>query len=255
MPLRIMEGIHAENKRVLLLAFEGITAQELIDKADEVCFIRLTQVGRAIKTCQQKGARELILAGRVLHQKVFSFKPWHFDYTSIRLLWQLKDKRADSLLSAIAGALEKKGISVISSVHYLKQYLAKKGLLTQTAPSAQALKDIEFGLQMARGLGALDIGQTVVVKNQAVVAVEAMEGTDACIERAGQIAGPGCVVVKMAKPKQDMRFDVPVIGLTTLQKMVKAKATALAIQAEATLLIDPDLLEKADQYKIAILGM
>jgi hypothetical protein len=186
---------------------------------------------------------------------MFLYSPWRLDWTGIKVWWNLKDKRANSLLNGIVNAFANSGINVMSSIAYLQQYLAKEGVLTRKQPTRQILSDAVFGVQMAKELGRLDIGQTVVVKNQAVIAVEAMEGTDQCLERAGQIAGPGCIVVKMPKPNQDMRFDVPVIGLNTIQKLAKIKAPALVIESGRTLIIDSETIAEADRLGIVLMAL
>jgi hypothetical protein len=255
MPLRIIEGIQREGKKVLLFAFPGITTPELIAAADEVVTLQLTQLGKMIRECRRRSITEAIFAGRIEHRRVFSLSLLKFDWTSLMLWWNLKDKRADTLLKAIAETFHKKGIEVLDSTRYLQDALVHEGVLTKKEPSKAIWKEIHFGMQIARALGAVDVGQTVVVKEHAVVAVEAMEGTDACIQRAGELAGKGCVVVKLAKPQQDMRFDVPVIGVNTLQKLAKIGAVALAVEADKTLFIDSEALSVADELGLVIVAV
>jgi len=255
MPLRIMEGIRAAGRQILLIGVHGATDPALARLADHSCFLHVTQPGKAIRACLKWQAKELIMAGRVHHRTMFLYSPWRLDWTGIKVWWNLKDKRANSLLNAIVNAFANSGINVMSSITYLQQYLAKEGILTRKQPTRQILNDAVFGVQMAKELGRLDIGQTVVVKNQAVIAVEAMEGTDQCLERAGQIAGAGCIVVKMPKPNQDMRFDVPVIGVNTIQKLAKIKAPALVIESGRTLIIDSETIAEADRLGIVLMAL
>ncbi|MBJ7448802.1 MAG: UDP-2,3-diacylglucosamine diphosphatase LpxI [Parachlamydiales bacterium] len=255
MPLTIADEIHRQGGKVFLLAVPGITPQDLINKADEYIFIQLTQVGKAIRACLKHDVKELIMAGRIRHRFVFSLSFFKFDWTTLRIWLSLPDFRTDNLLHGIVDAFERKGVHVIDSTKYLKKYLAKEGLLTKLKPSSKVLDDIIFGKDIAKAMGQLDIGQTVVVKNKTIVAVEAMEGTDSCLERAGHIAGSGCVVVKMAKPNQDMRFDVPVIGINTIQKLNKIGAAALAIEKDKTLLIDAETIDIANQLGLVIVSL
>lgn len=171
------------------------------------------------------------------------------------MLKQLASKNTDGLIGAVANVLRERGIELMDSTALLQPLLARAGMLTRRAPTADERKDVEFGCRMADAIAALDVGQTIAVKEQAVVAVEAMEGTDEVIARAGRLAGPGVSVVKVAKPKQDMRFDVPVVGVATIRAMQAAGATALSVDAGKTLLIDGDaVMTAADGANIAIVG-
>lgn len=255
MPEKVMEGIHASGRRVLLLALQGVTAPYLITQADEHVVLYITELGKAIKTCLKHRVKELIMVGRVHHKNIFSISLLKLDWTAFCFWLKQRDKRADTLLNNLSLLFSSHGITLMSSVKYLKKYLAKEGVLTQKTPSPKEWSDIEFGMHLAKEMGRLDIGQTVVVKNGAVVAVEAMEGTDLCIERAGSIAGDNCVVVKMAKPNQDMRFDVPVVGLNTIEKLIKIKAKVLAIEADKTVIIDDDVIELANKHGISVVSV
>lgn len=255
MPIKVINGIHEAGKKVLLIGMKGVTPPNLTKVADYTTWGYLTQLGKAVKTCKQYGVKEVILAGRVRHTKIFSLSLLKMDWTTLTGWLKLKDKRADSIFHGIVEIFAKNGIKVMSSVHFLGKYLAKKGVLTEKKPTKKILEDILFGKDLACEIGKLDIGQTVVVKNKTVVAVEAMEGTDLCLERAGQIAGEGCVIIKMPKPKQDMRFDVPVIGVNTIEKLAKIKAPVLAIGADKTLLIDENTIEVANKLGIIIIAL
>jgi len=177
------------------------------------------------------------------------------DLTFLSVLRQLTSKNTDGLIGAVANVLRDRGIELLDSTALLQPLLARPGVLTRRAPSGDEQKDFEFGYRMADAIAALDIGQTIAVKHQAVVAVEAMEGTDEVIGRAGHLAGPGVRIIKVAKPKQDMRFDVPVVGIATIQAMRVAGANALSVDAGKTLMIDGEaILASANEAGIVIVG-
>jgi len=217
-------------------------------------WISLGQLGKCISLLKEAGATHAVMAGQVKHTKIFAggIMP---DLTFLSVLTKLTAKNTDGLIGAVAGVLRDNGIELMDSTTLLQPLLAKPGLLTRRAPTDEERKDFEFGYRMADVIAGLDIGQTIAVKHQAVVAVEAMEGTDEVIGRAGHLAGPGVRVVKVAKPEQDMRFDVPVIGLATIQAMRIAGATALSIDAGRTLVLDGDaVLASANEASITIVG-
>lgn len=251
LPLRVLEGMKKEGHRVLLLAVMG-DAHPLLEKEADKCFwLYPTQIGKAIRICQKWSAQEIVFAGRVHHKKVYNL-PWlKADLSAIKLWLSLKDKRADTMLKALCDLFQKKGIHVNSLARYLKSYIVKNEPPSRALTESEEA-DVRLGLEMARELGRLDIGQTVVVKKGAIVAVEAMEGTDSCIERAAHLAGEGIVVVKLAKPGQDMRFDLPVIGKNTIEKLIKLKAKVLALQAEKTIVIDDEVYLLAKEHGIAL---
>lgn len=255
MPRLIIEGIKSSGRKVFLLAIKGITSQSLANLADEVVWLHLTQLGKAKKKCSKRKIKEIVMAGRVHHRAIFSLSLFRMDWTTLQICWNMPDWRADTILKSIADLFAKAGITLINSVRYLKSYLSREGVLTKKQPSAKSMKDISFGIRIAKEIGRLDIGQTVVIKNQTIVAVEAMEGTDQCLDRAGKIAGSQCVVIKMPKPQQDMRFDVPIIGINTIEKLAKINAAALAIEAGRTLIIDKQTIHMANQMGIAIVAL
>jgi DUF1009 family protein len=193
------------------------------------------------------------MAGQVKHAKIFSgIIP---DLTLLSVLTKLRARNTDALISAVAEVLKGEGIELLNSTAFLEPLLAKSGTLGGRQPTAEELDDFAFGYRMADAVAALDIGQTTVVKDKAVVAVEAMEGTDVVIRRAGEIAGPGTRIVKVAKPNQDMRFDVPVVGVATIEMMKAAGATAISIDAGKTLVMDgARFFEAADAAGIAVIG-
>ncbi len=255
MPLRLVEEIHRSGKKVLLLGIKGITPPSLAQKADLSYWAHITQLGKARRLCQKHEVKEAVMAGLIRHNEIFKVSIFLMDWVTLKALFTAKDLRANSICLKVIQIFSEKGIHFLSTVELLKRYLVPKGLMSDKKPNQKQMQDIEFGLKIARELGRLDIGQTVVVKNKTVVALEAMEGTDQCLQRAGDIAGPGCVVIKLPKPGQDNRFDVPVVGLNTLQKLVKIKASVLAIVANKTLVIDPEVKVFAKRANLAVLSI
>lgn len=215
--------------------------------------VSLGHLGKCIKILRQAGVSQAVMAGQVKHAKIFSgIVP---DLTLLSVLTKLKARNTDALISAVAEVMRKEGIELLDSTVFLGPLLAREGQLTRRGPDDAERADLAFGYRMADEIAGLDIGQTIVVKDKAVVAVEAMEGTDAAIARAGELAGGGIRVVKVAKPNQDMRFDVPVVGIATVEAMRRAGATALSVDAGRTLVIDGDQVFKAaDEAGITIVG-
>lgn len=255
MPIKVIEELKAAGKKVLLLGIKGVTPENLTEKVDQVVWGGITRLGKARSICLKYEVKEAIMAGLIKHNNIFSLSLLSMDFVTLKAFLSLPDLRADTICKKVIDIFEKKGISFINTTEVLKRYLAVKGVLTQKKPSKKTLENIEFGLKLAKELGRLDIGQCVVVKDRSVVALEAMEGTDQCIQRAGDIAGKGCIVIKLSKPSQDTRFDVPVIGRNTIEKLIKIKAEAIAIEANRTLIIDNEVIELANQNKIAILSI
>lgn len=253
-PFLVAQAAKRQGRRVVLIRLKEETDEGLEDLVDETHEVSLGQLGTCISALQKAGAREAIMAGQVRHLQIFSgIVP---DLTLMGVLARLAFKNTDSLIGGVADALERGGIRLISSVTLLADQLADEGTMAGKKPSSDEQKAIEYGVRIASELGRLDLGQTVAVKDRAVVALEAMEGTDEVIARAGRIAGPGIVVVKMAKPRQDMRFDVPVVGVKTLEALLAARATVLAVEANKTLLLDkPAFLARAAELGIAVVGV
>jgi DUF1009 family protein len=216
-------------------------------------WVSLGQLGRCITLLKSAGISQAVMAGQVRHVRIFSgIIP---DLTLLSVLRRLKSRNTDALISAVADVMRDEGIDLLDSTAFLAPLLARDGVLGLRAPTAEEEADFAFGYRMADAIAALDIGQTVAVKHAAVVAVEAMEGTDEVIGRAGHLAGPGVRIVKVAKPNQDMRFDVPVVGLATIQAMRTAGATALSIDAGRTLVLDGEhVFACANEASIAIVG-
>ncbi len=250
LPELIAEQLRADGCKVLVISLERTDLP-----AEKTVCLEPVQVGRAIALCREFGAHGILFAGRILHSRIYRLSWWKVDWQTLRIWLTLPDKRADTILSAIANAFTKKGIPVLPLPRFLRKYMAQEGLLAGPCLSGGQQGDVELGWRVAKGLGALDVGQTVAVKKGAVVAVEAMEGTDQCIERAGQLAGEGLVVVKVAKPNQDERFDMPVVGMNTIEKLIKARASVLAIQAAKTVLLDPEALKRADEAGITVVAL
>jgi DUF1009 family protein len=216
-------------------------------------YISLGQLGQCIKVLKAAGITQAVMAGQVKHAKIFSnIMP---DMTLMSVLFKLKSKNTDALIAAVAEVMKEKGIDLMDSTAFLGPLLARAGVMTTRRPTENDAADFEFGYRMADAIAGLDIGQTIVVKDRAVVAVEAMEGTDDVIARAGRLAGAGTVVVKVAKPNQDMRFDVPVVGLPTIASMKAAGAVALSLDAGKALMLDGDaFLRAADEAGITVVG-
>jgi UDP-2,3-diacylglucosamine hydrolase len=217
-------------------------------------WVSIGQLGTCIRLLSEAGVSHAVMAGQVKHTKIFAggIRP---DATLMGLLARLPFRNTDGLIGAVAGVLRDHGIELIDSTALLKPMLAVAGVMTRRAPTAEERQDFEFGYTMADVIAGLDIGQTIAVKHKAVVAVEAMEGTDEVIGRAGHLAGPGVRIVKVAKPKQDMRFDVPVVGLATIQAMRVAGASALSIDAGRTLIFEREaMIASADEAGITIVG-
>ena len=256
-PFLALQGARSLGHDVTVVAVKEEAFPELEDAARDagadLHWVSLGHLGKCIKVLRQADVRQAIMAGQVKHAKIFSgIIP---DLTLLSVLTKLRSRNTDALISAVADVLRDEGIELLNSTAFLEPLLARPGTLTRRAPTADELEDLEFGYRMADAVAALDIGQTIVVKDKAVVAVEAMEGTDAVIRRGGEIAGPGSRVVKVAKPAQDMRFDVPVVGVTTVETLKHAGATAISIDAGKTLIVDGDrFFDAANTAGIAVVG-
>jgi DUF1009 family protein len=279
-PLLLLDAARAQGAQVVVAAIKEETSPLIADRgAAAVYWLSLGELGKLIDTFKREGVSTAIMAGQVKHKQIFSaIRP---DWRLAKVLFSLGTKNTDSLIGAVAKVLEDEGIHLISSTSYLEPLLARPGVLSRRAPSEAEQKNIEYGRQVARHLAQYDIGQTVVIAESACVAVEAMEGTDATILRAGEImkstastptrANPARVgdpahegesvlsraltVVKVAKPNQDMRFDVPVIGLKTIETMQRAGATCLAVDAGKCLFLDGEkIVEAADKAGLAIVA-
>jgi len=267
-PFVLLDAARAHGLSVVVAAIREETDPEIdaraaADPAIRVHWLSLGELSHLIDTFHAEGVTRVVMAGQVKHTQIFSnIRP---DWRLAKLLLNLRTRNTDMLLGAVAKVLADEGIELVSSTQYLEPLLATHGVLTQRAPSDDERKDIAYGRTLARGLAAFDLGQTVVIAAQACVAVEAMEGTDAAIDRAGSLMhrlddaastlSRALTVVKVAKPAQDMRFDVPVIGLATIEAMARAGATCLAVDAGRTLLFDAAaIVAAADRTGIALVA-
>jgi DUF1009 family protein len=234
-------------------AFPDLAAAAARSRAAALHWVSLGQLGQCINLLKSAGVTQAVMAGQVKHTKLFAdIVP---DLTLMGVLMRLKSRNTDALISGIADLLRTKGIELLDSTAFLAPLLAGEGVLTACAPDAGQRADLDFGLRIADTIAGLDIGQTIAVKSAAVVAIEAMEGTDQVIARAGQLAGPGVRIIKVAKPNQDMRFDVPVIGVSTIAAMKAAGADALSVDGGKTLMIDGDaIVRAANEAGITIVG-
>jgi DUF1009 family protein len=253
-PFLVAAGARRAGRRVIAVAIREETAPDLGEVVDEIHWVGLGQLGRCIDALRGAGAREAVMAGQVKHRQIFSdIVP---DLKLMGVLARLAFRNTDSLIGAVAETLGREGITLLPSTAFIEDQLAGAGTMSRRRPSGDEKADVEYGRKVARVLAEMDLGQTVVVKSRAAVALEAMEGTDETIRRAGRLAGPGTTVVKVAKPRQDMRFDVPVVGAGTIEAMREAGAAVLALDAGKTLLLDKaDFLSKADEAGLAVVGM
>lgn len=257
-PFLVLDAARAMGHHVTIIALKEETFKDLNDAATrakvDIHWISIGELGTCLSLLKRAQVTHAVMAGQVKHTKIFAggIVP---DLTFLSVLRKLRFRNTDGLIGAVAEVLRDHGIELMDSTALLGPLLARPGILTDRGPNEAEQKDLEFGYRMADAVAALDIGQTIAVKHLAVVAVEAMEGTDEVIGRAGYLAGPGVSIVKVAKPKQDMRFDVPVIGLATVQAMRVAGASALSVDAGKTLVFDGDAVRaSADEGGIAIVG-
>lgn len=253
-PFLVAAAARARGLRVVAIGLREETDRELEAAVDELHWVGLGELGRAIDALQGAGVSRAVLAGQVQHRQIFAgIRP---DLKLMGVLARLAFKNTDSLIGGVADALERHGIRVLSSTELLQEQLASAGAMTRRQPTPAEREDVAYGVRIARVLTGHDLGQTVVVKQRAAVALEAMEGTDETIRRAGRLAGAGCVVVKLAKPRQDPRFDVPVVGEGTLASMSEAGAAVLAVEAGHTLLLERrHFLERAEAAGMCVFGV
>ena len=255
LPETIAKEAKKQGYNVVIIALEPV-ADSFNGSADKVYKINVGKFGKLIDTLKKEGITEVIMAGKVSKTLLYKNKTIIPDVRAIKLIMRLPDRKDDTILQAITNELETEGIRLLETAHFTKELLITEGIHTKRKPTKDEKKDIEFGFRIAKEIGRLDIGQTVVVKDRAVMAVEAIEGTDQAIKRGGELAGKGAVVVKVGKPQQDMRYDVPVIGLETLKTMQSVEATVLAVEAGTTIVVDrDDVIGFANKHKISILGV
>jgi DUF1009 family protein len=257
-PFLVLRAARQLGHDVVAVAITGEADPDLDRLARElggttVAWVELGQLGKCIKTLKAGGVSQAVMAGQVKHVKLFGgVLP---DLTLLSVLTKLKANNTDALIAAVAEVLQDHGIALMNSTDLLSDLVARAGVLSEAQPTESMRADFEFGYRIADAIAGLDVGQTVVVKDRAVVAVEGMEGTDAAIARAGQLAGAGTRVVKVAKPQQDMRFDVPVVGVATIAAMAQAGADGLSIDAGRTLILDGDDFRRAaNRAGIVVVG-
>jgi DUF1009 family protein len=239
---------------VVAVALEHLADKKLASHVDEIKWVNVGKLGTIIESLKRAGIERAVMAGKVPKALLYrgNVTP---DLRAMKLLFTLRDKSDDSILLAITKELEKDGITLLNTTDFCQDMLTPEGLLTEEGLTEDEWRDIRFGWKIAREMGRLDIGQTVVVKGQAVMAVEAIEGTDEAITRGGSYAHEGAVVVKVSKPHQDMRFDVPVVGLDTLRAMIEVKARVLALEAKKSIMLRKKLLlREAEEAGISVIG-
>ncbi len=257
-PFLVLDAARSLGYDVTIIALKEEASLEIDDAAARepkatVHWISIGQLGTFLKILKDAGLTQAVMAGQVKHIKIFGgFVP---DLTAMSLLSRVKAMNTDALIAAVADLMQDHGVELINSTAFLEPLLAEAGQLSDRVPNEAERKDLEFGYRMADAIAGLDIGQTIAVKHQAVVAVEAMEGTDETIARAGRLAGAGVAIVKVAKPNQDMRFDVPIVGLATIQAMRLAGAKVLSLDAGRALIFDREaFFASANEAGIAIVG-
>jgi DUF1009 family protein len=253
-PIAFARAAKQKGMQVIAVAHEGETLPELSQWVDGIFWIKVGQLGKLISIFKEQGVKDALMAGGI--KKTRLFDGGMPDLRGMALLAKMVYKKDDSILRAVAEELESEGITIRESTLYLDSILATPGVLTKRRPTKDEQKDIDFGWHLAKEIGKLDIGQTVLVKDQAVLAVEAIEGTDEAIRRGGSLCGQGAVVVKVCKPQQDLRFDLPAIGTQTIQTMKQVKAACLAVEAGKTIIIDKEIVVRdADAAGITMVAI
>jgi UDP-2,3-diacylglucosamine hydrolase len=234
-------------------AFEGETRPDLAELADSISWMRVGQLGRLLKFFEKAGVRQAIMAGQIAPKNLFDLRP---DFKALLIIGSLKERNAQTLFGAVADELGKAGVELLPATTYLEEALAPLGLIAGPKPNKRVIHDIEFGFQIAKETSRLDIGQTVIVRNGTVLAIEAFEGTNEAVRRGGGLCKGGAVMVKVSKPKQDFRFDVPVIGCETIEVAITSGVNVIAIEARKTLLLDPEAVKSlANQNQVTIYGL
>lgn len=252
-PFLVLEGAKKAGASLSVVAIKEETDKSIEDFAENVIWVGIGQLGKMISFFKSEGVTKAIMAGQVKHVQIFSGAlP---DLRMVKMLFGLRQRNTDALIGGVADEMAKEGIELIDSTYFIKDQLAQEGVLTRRKPDATERGNIEYGLKVAGEIARLDLGQTIVVRAKACVAVEAMEGTDAVIRRAGELAKGKLTVIKVAKPNQDMRFDVPVVGIPTINMMIEAGATCLCLTTNKTLIFDKeDMLALANQHKISVVA-
>lgn len=238
-PLLFAASAKKQGCKIIAIAIKGDTSLKLKKFVDKIYWLKLSEFHKMFDIFKAEAVESVVMAGQISPRRLFSKEVRNSPELS-QILDALKDKKADTLFGAVAKRLEAAGLTLLDSTTFIEEYLPKKGTLTKQEPDFNTWEDIYFGLNLAKAVASLDIGQTVAVKSKTIVAVEAFEGTDNLIRRSGKIGRGQVVIVKVSKPKQDMRFDIPVIGLNTIKNLVRAKCSCLAFEAGKTLFIDQE---------------
>lgn len=248
------ESARSEGLEVVAVAHRGETMPELAGVVEKILWIKLGQLGKLVDFFKDEGVNEVVMAGGIDKKNIYR-KVWP-DMKALSLWSKLRNRLDDGILRAVAGILEDEGIKVVESTMFLKSLMAPKGTLTKRSPEEHEQKDVDFGWKIAKEIGGLDIGQCIVVKDLVVVAVEAIEGTDETIRRGGKLAKKGAIVVKVLKPNQDLRFDLPAVGLQTIRTMLEVEASCLAIEAGSVIMFEKEeMIREADRNGIAIVAL
>lgn len=253
-PFAITRGARrAGVKRIAVAAFVGETREELAKEVDDIAWLRVGQLGKLLNFVAKSGAQRAVMAGQIAPKHLFDLRP---DFKALFLLAKLKRRNAETIFRAIGEELEKADCPLISAITYMDDHLAGTGHLFGPKPKARVEEDLRFGHEIAKEVSRLDIGQTVVVKNGTVLAVEGFEGTNECLRRGGQLGRGDAIMVKVSKPGQDLRFDVPVIGPVTLQTCREAGIRVIGVEAGQTIILDrEEVATLATQHKITIFGL
>ena len=253
-PIEVAENARARGLKVVTVALRGEADKRIEELSDQTVWIGVGQLGKLIKTLKRAGARQAAFAGGVT--RVNFVDGFRIDWCGLRMLSRMRSFNDDSMLRNVIGEVERSGITVVSASMLLEKSVPTPGVLTNRGLSAEEVDNARIGWDAARAIGSLDIGQSIVVRNKTVVAVEAVEGTDKTIERAGAVRGEGGVLVKLAKPIQDLRVDLPAIGERTIELMHESRISALVIEAHRSILLDPQaIINKANALKIAIIAV
>ena len=240
-------------KRIVACAFENETSEDLSKLVDQIEWMRVGQLGKMLRFLKESGAKQAVMSGQIAPKNLFDLRP---DIKAVLLLGKLRERNAESIFGAIADSMKGTGVELIPATSYMEEALAPVGLVAGPAPSRKTLADLEFGMRIAKETSRLDIGQTVVVKRGTVLAVEAFEGTNAAVLRGGELGKKDAVVVKVSKPRQDLRFDVPVIGPVTIQTAADARIAAIGVESGKTLLLEPEKLRRlAAAHSISVFGL
>jgi len=254
LPIAVASDARSQGYKVMAVALEPLADTTLSSYVDEIKWVNVGKLGKLIDSLKDYGIKEAVMAGKVSKTLLYKSRITP-PLRAVKLLFSLKDKKDDSILLAITKELEEEGIHLLDITRFSSGLLMPEGVITKRKPTADEWKDIEFGWKVAKEIGRLDIGQTVLVKNQAVMAVEAIEGTDEAIKRGGKLAGPGAVIVKVSKPNQDMRFDVPTVGLETLKAMIDVGAKVLAVESDKSIILNREqMIEESKKAGISIVG-